>query len=77
MQHKCLEEIGIDQLKVYLLVQTGDRGVERGITNQIIILTKFSNIFLIVDELKRMSLESLDGKKKKGGLSGVSFRMGK
>jgi hypothetical protein len=30
-----------------------------------------------IDELKRMSLESLDGKKKKGGLSGVSFRMGK
>lgn len=30
-----------------------------------------------MDELKRMSLESLDGKKKKGGLSGVSFRMGK
>jgi len=32
---------------------------------------------ITIDELKRMSLESLDGKKKKGGLSGVSFRMGK
>jgi len=30
-----------------------------------------------IDELKRLSMESLDGKKKKGGLSGVSFRMGK
>ena len=32
-----------------------------------------------IDELKRMSMESLDGgKKKKGGaLSGVSFRMGR
>jgi len=31
-----------------------------------------------VDELKRMSMESLDGKaKKKGGLSGVSFRIGR
>merc|ERR1712020_817356 len=31
-----------------------------------------------VEELKRLSLESLDGKKKKsGGLSGVSFRMGR
>merc|ERR1740128_516203 len=29
---------------------------------------------ITIDELKRMSLESLDGKKKKGGLSGVSFR---
>jgi hypothetical protein len=32
---------------------------------------------ITIDELKRMSLESLDGKKKKGALSGVSFRMGK
>ncbi|XP_023336289.1 septin-7 [Eurytemora carolleeae] len=32
---------------------------------------------ITMDDLKRMSLESLDGKKKKGGLSGVSFRMGK
>merc|ERR1719391_117725 len=30
-----------------------------------------------IDELKRLSMESLYGKKKKGGLSGVSFRMGK
>ena len=32
-----------------------------------------------VEELKRLSLESLDGakKKKSGGLSGVSFRMGR
>jgi len=31
-----------------------------------------------VEELKRLSMESLDGKKKKsGGLSGVSFRMGR
>ncbi len=33
-----------------------------------------------IDELKRLSMESLDGggKKKKGGaLSGVSFRMGR
>jgi len=30
-----------------------------------------------IDELKRLSMESLDGKKKKAGLSGVSFRMGK
>ena len=32
---------------------------------------------ITIDELKRLSMESLDGKKKKGGLSGVSFRMGK
>jgi hypothetical protein len=34
---------------------------------------------ITIDELKRMSMESLDGgKKKKGGaLSGVSFRMGR
>jgi len=33
---------------------------------------------ITIEELKRLSLESLDGKKKsKGGLSGVSFRMGK
>jgi hypothetical protein len=36
---------------------------------------------ITVDELKRMSMESLDGKpKKKGGntlLSGVSFRIGR
>lgn len=33
---------------------------------------------ITMDELKRMSMESLDGKKKKSsGLSGVSFRMGK
>jgi len=30
-----------------------------------------------IEDLKRQSMESLDGKKKKGGLSGVSFRMGK
>lgn len=31
-----------------------------------------------IEELKRLSMESLDGKKKKsGGLSGVSFRMGR
>ena len=32
-----------------------------------------------VEELKRLSMESLDGgkKKKSGGLSGVSFRMGR
>ncbi len=32
-----------------------------------------------LDELKKLSMESLDGKKKKGGgaLSGVSFRMGR
>ena len=30
---------------------------------------------ITIDELKRLSMESLDGKKKKG-LSGVSFRMG-
>ena len=32
-----------------------------------------------IEELKRQSLESLDGtkKKKSGGLSGVSFRMGR
>ena len=35
------------------------------------------NSIFNADDLKRMSLESLDGKKKKGGLSGVSFRMGK
>jgi len=32
---------------------------------------------ITIDELKRLSMESLDGKKKKAGLSGVSFRMGK
>jgi len=32
---------------------------------------------ITIDELKRLSMESLDGKKKKGGLSGVSFRMGR
>jgi len=32
---------------------------------------------ITMDELKRLSMESLDGKKKKAGLSGVSFRMGK
>jgi len=32
---------------------------------------------ITIEELKRLSMESLDGKKKKGGLSGVSFRMGK
>jgi hypothetical protein len=36
-----------------------------------------NHTYYCADELKRMSLESLDGKKKKGGLSGVSFRMGK
>ena len=53
-------------------------------------LTKISFIFALqaawqqinnitVDELKRMSMESLDGgkAKKKGGLSGVSFRIGR
>jgi hypothetical protein len=32
-----------------------------------------------IDDLKRMSMESLDGgkKKKSGALSGVSFRMGR
>ena len=33
-----------------------------------------------IDELKRLSMESLDGggkKKKSGALSGVSFRMGR
>merc|ERR1711973_1025686 len=33
---------------------------------------------ITIDELKRLSMESLDGKKSfKKGLSGVSFRMGK
>lgn len=33
---------------------------------------------ITIDELKRLSMESLDGgKKKKGALSGVSFRMGR
>ena len=35
---------------------------------------------ITVDDLKRMSMESLDGggkHKKKGGLSGVSFRIGR
>lgn len=34
---------------------------------------------ITIDDLKRMSMESLDGKKKKSGvsLSGVSFRMGR
>lgn len=35
---------------------------------------------ITVDELKRLSMESLDGGgkgKKKGGLSGVSFRIGR
>jgi hypothetical protein len=40
-------------------------------------LSAANRLFIELDELKRMSLESLDGKKKKGGLSGVSFRMGK
>jgi hypothetical protein len=35
---------------------------------------------ITIDDLKRMSMESLDGGKKKksgGALSGVSFRMGR
>jgi hypothetical protein len=40
-------------------------------------LSAANRLYFELDELKRMSLESLDGKKKKGGLSGVSFRMGK